>query len=303
MNGARSRKPGAPISHRSKIDKLKDFLEGKPLRHPIHRMLVHFPIGLLLLSFLIDLASLAFPSVPNLVRDSFYAMLLGLIMALVAAVPGLVDYTDIRSDHPGKRTATAHMILNFMVVVVYGINLDVRSSSLLDPKISMGPLILSLIGIGLLSASGYLGGRLVYDQGIAVGRHKRRTPTPEETLHLATSNNADFSLVSVPDAERLGDRETLRVEIDGHVIAIAKIDNQFYAFQEFCTHRFGPLSEGSFEGFDVKCPWHNSCFDVRTGKVTQGPAKVDLKTFKVEMRDGKVCLAVPRAEKFHDQKT
>ena len=114
MNGARSRKPEAPISHRSKIEKLKDFLEGKPLRHPIHPMLVHFPIGLLLLSFLIDLVSLAFPSVPNLVRDSFYAMLLGLIMALVAAVPGLVDYTDIRSDHPGKPTATAHMILNFI---------------------------------------------------------------------------------------------------------------------------------------------------------------------------------------------
>ena len=58
MNGARSRKREAPISHRSKIEKLKDFLEGKPLRHPIHPMLVHFPIGLLLLSFLIDLAIL-----------------------------------------------------------------------------------------------------------------------------------------------------------------------------------------------------------------------------------------------------
>src|SRR5207245_10042699 len=98
MNGARSRKPEAPISHRSKIEKLKDFLEGKPLRHPIHPMLVHFPIGLLLLSFLIDLASLAFSSVPNLVRDSFYAMLLGLIVALVSPLPCLVHCSDIRCD-------------------------------------------------------------------------------------------------------------------------------------------------------------------------------------------------------------
>src|SRR6266852_5905102 len=184
MNGARSRKPEAPISHRSKIEKLKDFLEGKPLRHPIHPMLVHFPIGLLLLSFLIDLASLAFPSVPNLVRDSFYAMLLGLIMALVAAVPGLVDYTDIRSDHPGKRTAITHMILNFMLVVTYGLNLGVRSSSLLDRKISMGPLILSFIGVGLLSASGYLGGRLVFAQGISVRSHKRPRPPPRDSSAL-----------------------------------------------------------------------------------------------------------------------
>src|SRR6266567_6155595 len=133
---------------------LKDFLEGKPLRHPLHPMLVHFPIGLFILSLILDLASLAFPSVPNLVRDSFYAMLVGIITALIAAVPGFVDYTDIRSDHPGKRTATAHMTLNLIVVAIYGINLGVRSSTLDESKISVAPLILSLVGVGLLAASG-----------------------------------------------------------------------------------------------------------------------------------------------------
>src|SRR5207248_10796062 len=278
---------------------LKDFLEGKPLRHPLHPMLVHFPIGLFLLSLLLDLASLALPSAPDLVRDSFYAMLLGVITALVAAVPGFVDYTDIRSDHPAKRTATTHLTLNLIVVALYGINLGVRSSSLVDPKISFGPLILSLVGVGLLSVSGYLGGRLVYDAGISVGRHKRRTPTPESTLHLFMANlalneNSDVIFVPIPEADRLGERETLRVEIHGQVITIAKIDKNFYAFQEFCTHRFGPLSEGDLQGFNVQCPWHNSCFDVRTGKVTQGPAKVDLKSFKVETRDGKICVGVRR---------
>jgi len=277
---------------------LKDFLEGKSLRHPIHPMLVHFPIGLFLLSFLLDLASLAFPSVPSLVRDSFYAMLLGLIMALVAAVPGFVDYTDIRSDHPGKRTATAHMILNFMVVVVYGINLGVRSSSLLDPKISMGPFILSLVGVGLLSVSGYLGGHLVYDQGIAVGRHKRHLPPPRDTIHLVPPiPGADAVFVPVMAAQQLRERETLRVEIDGQVMTMAKVDNQIFAFQEFCTHRFGPLSEGKFEGFNVQCPWHNSCFDVRTGEVTNGPAKINLKTFKVEVRESKVGILLSRETK------
>jgi len=275
---------------------LKDFLEGKPLRHPLHPMLVHFPIGLFILSFLFDLASLVFPFELYLVRDSFYAMLLGVIMALIAAVPGFVDYTDIRSDHPGKRTATAHLTLNLIVVAIYGINLGVRSSTLDELKTPIVPLVLSLIGIALLSAAGYLGGRLVYDEGIAVGRHKRRTPTPEDTLRLSTANDAkegDVVFVSVPGAERLGNEETLRAEINGQVITIAKIDNRVFAFQEFCTHRFGPLSEGTFHGFDVQCPWHKSRFDVRTGKVTNGPAKVDLKTFRVETRDGKICVGVP----------
>jgi uncharacterized membrane protein/nitrite reductase/ring-hydroxylating ferredoxin subunit len=273
---------------------LKDFLEGKPLRHPLHPLLVHFPIGLFIVSLLLDLASLVFRSTPNLVRDAFYAMLLGIITALIAAVPGFVDYTDIRSDHPGKRNATAHLTLNLIVVALYGINLGVRSSSLNELQTPVGSLVLSLIGIVLLSASGYLGGRLVYADGIGVGRHKRRTPTPVSTLHFTAPENGEVVFAPIPEAERLGEKETLRVEINGEVITIAKIENNLYAFQEFCTHRFGPLSEGDFDGFNVQCPWHNSCFDVRTGEVSNGPAKVNLKTFRVETRDGNIYVGVPR---------
>src|SRR5437763_15660466 len=90
---------------------LTDLLEGKPLRHPIHPMLVHFPIGFLVLSFLLDLVSLVFPEVPGLLRGSFYAMLLGIIAALLAAVPGTVDYSETRRDPPGKILATRHNML------------------------------------------------------------------------------------------------------------------------------------------------------------------------------------------------
>src|SRR5207245_11001612 len=94
---------------------LKDFLEGKPLRHPLHPMLVHFPIGLFILSFLLDLASLAFPSIPSLVRDAFYAMLLGIVTALIAAVPGLVDYTHIRAARPSQGNAPPPLTVNLVV--------------------------------------------------------------------------------------------------------------------------------------------------------------------------------------------
>ena len=291
-------KPAARIFHRNKIDMLKDILEGKPLRHPIHPMLVHFPIGLFFLSLLLDVASFVFSGASNLVLASFYAISLGVVVALVAAVPGFVDYSDIRNDHPGKRTATAHMTLNLIVVALYAINLAVRFSADVDLRVHPSAFVLSLVGVTLLSISGYLGGRLVYDDGIGVGRHKRHMPAPRDTIHLtAPIPGADSVFIPIMAAQQLRERETLRVEIDGQIMTVAKVDNQIFAFQEFCTHRFGPLSEGKFDGFNVQCPWHNSCFDVRTGKVTNGPAKVDLKIFKVEMREGKVGILLPRETK------
>jgi len=298
MNGARSPKPAAPIFHRSKIDILKDFLEGKPLGHPIHPMLVHFPIGFFVLSFLLDITTFVFPKASNLVLASFWAMLLGLVTAMLAALPGFADYSDIRRDHPGKRTATTHMTLNLMAVVVYAINLALRFSADVSLRVHFFPFLLSLAGVTLLFISGYLGGRLVYDDGIGVGRHKRHLPPPRDTIYLVPPiPGADAVFVPVMAAQQLRERETLRVEIDGQVMTMAKVDNQIFAFQEFCTHRFGPLSEGKFEGFNVQCPWHNSCFDVRTGEVTNGPAKINLKTFKVEVRESKVGILLSRETK------
>jgi nitrite reductase/ring-hydroxylating ferredoxin subunit len=98
----------------------------------------------------------------------------------------------------------------------------------------------------------------------------------------------------VAEASQLADGETLRAEVAGYVMTIARLDGEFFAFQEFCTHRYGPLSEGTFQGQQVMCPWHRSCFDVRTGKVTEGPAKVDLKTFEVKVREGRIAVRIPQ---------
>jgi 3-phenylpropionate/trans-cinnamate dioxygenase ferredoxin subunit len=124
---------------------------------------------------------------------------------------------------------------------------------------------------------------MVYDDGIGVGRHRRtRGRTPRETI--VTDGTIRESL--------LGDGDSLRLDINDTIVTVAKVDGQIYAFQEFCTHRFGPLSEGTFEGSAVKCPWHGSCFDMRTGKVTEGPAKTDIRAFEVEVRDGQVRIRV-----------
>jgi nitrite reductase/ring-hydroxylating ferredoxin subunit/uncharacterized membrane protein len=269
---------------------LKDILEGRPLRSPLHPAVVHLPLALFPLSLLLDVASWIWPAAElGFVRAAFYAVLGGLVTGLLAGVLGMVDYTSIRDDHPAKKTATLHLVLNVVALGVYGASAGLRYAALEAERTPGLPLVLSLLGLGLLSYSGYLGGHLVYSDGIAVGRHRRRTKLPERTLQPARSAG---KAVAVASDASLRDGETLRAEVNGVVVTIARIGGALHAFQEFCTHRFGPLSEGAFRGHEVVCPWHNSRFDVRTGKVTCGPAKLDLKTFPVESREGKIWVTV-----------
>jgi uncharacterized membrane protein/nitrite reductase/ring-hydroxylating ferredoxin subunit len=269
---------------------LKNLLQGKPLGHPLHPALVHFPIGLFIFSLLLDLGGLLFPAQPGLYRGAYYALGFGIGMALLAAAAGLPDWWDIRLDHPAKKKATTHMLLNLGAVVIFTASFILR---LLRPDLDIPPpgyLFLSILGLGLVLVSGYLGGVIVYDDGIGAGRHRRVTPTPRQTI-CVSADQAEDGWIPVVDAEAVAEGETLRVDLDGLVLALVKLEGQFYAFQEFCTHRFGPLSEGSIHEYQVECPWHRSCFDVRSGKVTEGPAKVDLKTHPVSIRAGKAALA------------
>jgi 3-phenylpropionate/trans-cinnamate dioxygenase ferredoxin subunit/anthranilate 1,2-dioxygenase ferredoxin subunit len=185
------------------------------------------------------------------------------------------------------------MLLNVTAVVLYAINLALRRPYMAQHGDTVLPVVLSAFGVILLSVSGYLGGVMVYDDGIAVGRHRRRGKTPVETLKL-TGGPGEF--VAVANQSELEDRQTLRVEINGTVVAVAKVNGEVFAFQEFCTHRFGPLSEGCFVGGNqIQCPWHKSCFDMRSGKVTNGPAKEDIRAFEIVVREGKVLVKAPNS--------
>jgi len=64
-------------------------------------------------------------------------------------------------------------------------------------------------------------------------------------------------------------------------VAVFNVDGVFCATQAKCTHKQGPLNEGTLEGSTVTCPWHGTQFDVRTGAVLRGPAKDPLKTYRV----------------------
>jgi len=71
--------------------------------------------------------------------------------------------------------------------------------------------------------------------------------------------------------------------VEGRAIAVANVDGKFYAINNTCLHRGGPLGQGTLYGKVVTCPWHGWQYDVTTGKVTQNPA-VGVDCYPLEVR-------------------
>lgn len=135
--------------------------------HPIHPMLVPIAIGGFLISFAFDLICLVSGSaMPNLWNHiAYYTMIAGILGALAAAVPGLIDLLSLPSG-PIKKTALTHMGINLTVVAMYVVNAWLRHGSPQDLEV---PMFLSLVAVGLLVISGWLGGKMVYEAGVGVG--------------------------------------------------------------------------------------------------------------------------------------
>jgi nitrite reductase (NADH) small subunit/3-phenylpropionate/trans-cinnamate dioxygenase ferredoxin subunit len=80
------------------------------------------------------------------------------------------------------------------------------------------------------------------------------------------------------------------VAVDGKEIALFNVDGTFYALDNECPHRGGPLGEGDLEGCIVTCPWHAWQYDVRSGESITDDLKVARYDVKVEGSD--VLVAV-----------
>lgn len=76
------------------------------------------------------------------------------------------------------------------------------------------------------------------------------------------------------------------VECDGRQIAVCNADGRYYALDNTCLHRGGPLGEGFMDGTTLTCPWHGWQYDVTTGQCMMNPAaKVTTYPTKVEGDD------------------
>jgi len=82
------------------------------------------------------------------------------------------------------------------------------------------------------------------------------------------------------------------VELNGKKVAVFNVDGTFYAIDDTCTHRGGPLSEGQVDGTVVTCPWHGAEFEITNGQVLGPPAPGGVTSFEVKVEGNDVMVKV-----------
>lgn len=97
--------------------------------------------------------------------------------------------------------------------------------------------------------------------------------------------------IPVARVEEIPEGQARVFPVNGKEIAIFHVADAFYALNNVCPHRGGPLGEGIVSGLEVTCPWHAWSFDLRTGEYTFDP-ELAVEKFEVRIADGQIQVAV-----------
>ncbi len=144
--------------------------------HPIHAMVVGYPIALYTSALLCDVLYLALGDA-FWFRVAFWAIVFGVVTHLAAAATGLPDFLAVARGGPdqkeARRAATSHLVFGLGLLVVQGLNLGVRNVGVLPTTGSIGlPVAVNVIAVAVLGIQGWYGGELVY-------RHRVGVPVPD----------------------------------------------------------------------------------------------------------------------------
>ena len=260
--------PGEVVSgvvrHLTASDAIKSALSGSWLGHALHPLMTDLPIGFWTSGVALDLVG-----GQDAEAGADLLVALGNLSALGTAATGLADWSD--SFGPEKRLGIWHGLAN-------GAGLALMTASMLARKSGARGLgrALGFAGLGVASASAYLGGHLVYARGMGV---QRAGFDIDQAVSDWTDVAAEADLVDgKPLKVSAGDVSVMLLRQDGHLSALASM----------CTHAGGPLDEGAFKDGCVTCPWHGSRFELADGSVQRGPASIPQPTFQTRVRDGRV---------------
>jgi len=150
--------------------------------HPVHAMLVTIPIGLWVFSLVSDLVFVSTGD-PRWEVTAYFTLGGGIVGALLAAVPGLLDFLGLHEPRE-RRVATIHLVLNLSIVAVQAINFWLRSQA--GPGGANLPILISIVAVAALVVSGWLGGQLVHVLGVTQPHHGETTTVEHDRLHPRT---------------------------------------------------------------------------------------------------------------------
>ncbi len=254
--------------------------------HPLHPLLIPFPIAFFTGALVSDI-------VAQVVKDAGWAVIAiwlsiaGIVMALIAAVPGLIDYfKTVPPNSTGKSRATKHMLLNITVVILFVVANFTRMPQTMMPMIST--LAIELVAFLLLCSAGWMGGTLTYRNQIGVdhryadaGKWQVQNVSGTGEIEVGKTNDlqANQMKLVIANGKRvvLGRKEGLEA-------------NSYVAFDDRCSHRGGSLADGAMICGTVQCPWHGSQFDCATGEVKAGPAKEKIATYPVTITEDRIYI-------------
>ena len=244
---------------------LRSLASGTPLGHPFHPLLVAIPIG----SWS---SALVFDALGD-DRAAQTAIGAGLVVAVPTAFTGGSDWSYTAGAE--RRIGLVHALCNGAAIWSYAMSWVARRRN----RRGVG-VVLSLTGMGLISAGGWLGGHLSYALGVGVDTTAFQQ-VPEGWHDVAEDSDVVTGAVT-------------RVDLQGISVMLTRTTSgQVVAYADRCTHRGGALSEGALVDGCVQCPLHASVFSLDDGHVVQGPATRPQPKFNVRIVDGRVAVSRP----------
>lgn len=241
--------------------------------HPLHPILVGFPIAFFTGTLVFDLIAV-FAKRESVHETAFYMLLAGVCTALLAAVPGFIDYLyTVPPRSSAKKRATTHALVNLCMVALFGIALFYRSREGASAVVLIS---LETIGFILMLTAGWMGGTLVHRNQIGVDPRYAFAGKWKEMIF-----NEDQGTVNLGTLDDLKRDQMILVRAGDKRIVVGRTEEGIVAFDDHCTHRGGSLAGGMMICGTVQCPWHGSQFDVRNGEVKAGPAKQKISSYKI----------------------
>lgn len=252
--------------------------------HPIHPILVCFPIAFYIGTLLFDILAKTYS--PEFLFTAYNLEIAALIAAGIAAIPGIIDYVyTVPPKSTAKKRGAKHALTNVGVILFFTAALIYRANNEL-PNITI-LIVLEGIGVILLLFAGWMGGTLVYRNQIGVDPRYADAGKWKEEYYDETEGE-----VEVGSVNELKINQMKLVHVGAKRVVIARSEEGYVAFDDYCTHRGGSLAGGAMICGTVQCPWHGSQFSVTDGTVKAGPAKMPIVTYSLREESGRLYLTV-----------